>query len=55
MEEIAHFTDDPAAREMYEAIAALYRQLAADNDGDKADIGRAGGVFRKFALEPFRL
>ncbi len=45
MEEIAHFSGDPASGEMYEAIAALYRQLAADNDGDKADIGALAAFF----------
>jgi 3-hydroxyisobutyrate dehydrogenase-like beta-hydroxyacid dehydrogenase len=47
MEEIAHFSGDPVSREMYEAIAALYRQLAADNDGDKADIGALAAFFDK--------
>lgn len=45
MEEIAHFSGDPATKEMYEAIAALYRQLAADNEGDKAAIGALAAFF----------
>ncbi len=48
MEEIAHFTGgDPASREMYEAIAALYRQLAADNRRREGRYRGAGDVLRK--------
>jgi 3-hydroxyisobutyrate dehydrogenase-like beta-hydroxyacid dehydrogenase len=47
MEEIAHFSGDPASREMYEAIAALYRQLAADNEGEKTDISALAAFFEK--------
>jgi len=49
MEEIAHFSGDPASKEMYQAIAALYRQLAADHDGEKADIGALASFFEKSA------
>ena len=45
MEEIAHFSGDPASRDMYEAIAALYRQLAADNEGEKKRIEALAAFF----------
>ena len=45
MEEIAHFSGDQATDDMYRAIAALYRQLAADNEGDKAAIRALSAFF----------
>ena len=45
MEEIAHFSGDPASRDMYEAIAALYRHLAADNEGEKKRIEALAAFF----------
>jgi 3-hydroxyisobutyrate dehydrogenase-like beta-hydroxyacid dehydrogenase len=45
MEEIAHFSGDPATEPMYQAIAALYRQLAADNDGEKKQIEALAAFF----------
>ena len=49
MEEIAHFTGGGPSREMYEAIADLYERLAADNAGDKAQIGALAKFFEKSA------
>lgn len=45
MQEIAHFTGDVAGEEMYQGIASLYRQLAADNEGEKLDIGALAAFF----------
>lgn len=45
MQEIAHFSGDPATDEMYQAIAALYEKLAADNEGEKLDIGALAAFF----------
>lgn len=47
MQEIADFSGAPATEEMYRAIAALYEQLAADNEGEKADIGALAAFFEK--------
>ena len=47
MEEIAHFSADPATRDIYQAISELYRQLAADNAGEKKAIGALAGFFEK--------
>jgi 3-hydroxyisobutyrate dehydrogenase-like beta-hydroxyacid dehydrogenase len=47
MEEIAHFTGGGPSREIYEAIAAHYRRLAADNAGEKADIAALAAFFEK--------
>jgi 3-hydroxyisobutyrate dehydrogenase-like beta-hydroxyacid dehydrogenase len=47
MQEIADFSGDEATEEMYRAIAALYEQLAADNEGKKADIGALAAFFEK--------
>ena len=41
MEEIADFAgEDTATRQIYEGIAQLYRRLAEDQDGEKAEIGQ---------------
>lgn len=47
MQEIAHFSNDPATSEMYRGIAALYERLAADQAGDKAAIGTLAAFFEK--------
>jgi 3-hydroxyisobutyrate dehydrogenase-like beta-hydroxyacid dehydrogenase len=47
MEEVAHFTGGGPSREMYKAIAAHYQRLAADNDGDKAEIAALASFFEK--------
>ena len=47
MQEIAHFSGDQATSEMYRAIAALYGQLAADNEGEKAAIRALAEFFEK--------
>jgi 3-hydroxyisobutyrate dehydrogenase-like beta-hydroxyacid dehydrogenase len=47
MEEIAHFTGGGPSREMYEAIAAHYQRLAADNEGEKTDIAALAEFFEK--------
>ena len=47
MEEIAHFHGDGPSQEMYEAIAALYAQLAADYAGEKTEISSLSGFFDK--------
>ena len=40
MEEIAEFLgDDPAARLIFQGMAALCRRLAADQAGEQAEIG----------------
>ena len=45
MQEIAHFSGDPATDEMYQAIAALYEKLAADNEGEKKEIDALATFF----------
>lgn len=47
MQEIAHFSGDPATEEMYRAIAAHYERLAADNEGEKAAIEALAEFFEK--------
>ena len=47
MEEIADFVgDDPAARQIYQGYAQLYRRLA-ENDADNAETGALGAFFRQ--------
>ena len=47
MEEIAHFHGGGPSQEMYEAIAALYQRLAADNAGEKTEVGKLSAFFEK--------
>lgn len=47
MEEIAHFTGGGPSRDMYEAIARHYQQLAEDNAGKKTDISALAQFFEK--------
>lgn len=47
MEEIARFTGGGPSREMYEAIARHYQQLAEDNAGKKTDISALAQFFEK--------
>jgi hypothetical protein len=49
MQEIAHFSGDPATEEMYRAIATHYQHLAADNEGEKAAIEALAAFFDKSA------
>ena len=52
MEEIAHFHGGGPSQEMYEAIAALYQRLAADNAGEKTEIGELTAFFEKSSTKP---
>lgn len=47
MEEIASFTGSEAEGDMYEGIADLFERLAADNNGDQADITRLREFFTR--------
>jgi len=47
MQEIAGFHGDGPARDMYQAIAALYQQLATDEAGEKTDINTLSAFFEK--------
>ncbi len=47
MQEIAAFAgDDPGARQIYEGAADLYERLAADHQGDNAEIGLLDAFFK---------
>jgi 3-hydroxyisobutyrate dehydrogenase-like beta-hydroxyacid dehydrogenase len=47
MEEIASFTGSKAEDAMYEGIADLFERLAADNNGEQADIARLREFFTR--------
>jgi hypothetical protein len=50
MEEIAGFTAaDPAAAAVYQGIARLYERLAADQAGEKREIGALAAFVGKAA------
>ena len=57
MEEIAHFSGDPASRKCTRRSPPCTEQLAADNEGEKARYRGAGGVFRQSTkrIESFRI